>query len=212
MMLYMVMEKGDMDLYTLLKEEGKPPMWKIKTFWYAMLWAVQVKVNAFSSLLIILTMVNSLQEIHRFKIIHSDLKPANFIVMNGCALKLIDFGIADKIENEKTSIERDLEKGTPNYMAPEAIRASYNGKAQIKVKKIPDTHTHNTHDPVSVYQVGPASDVWSLGCILYSMLYGNPPFGHVKQMKLMAIADPTFVISFPPLPDCHAVDVLRVIK
>jgi hypothetical protein len=120
MMLYIVMEKGDMDLHTLLKEEGKPPMWKIKTFWDAMLRAVQ--------------------EIHRFKIIHSDLKPANFIVMNRYALKLIDFGIADKIENEKTSIERTLEKGTPNYMAPEAIRASYHGKAQIKVKV--DTHIH----------------------------------------------------------------------
>ncbi|XP_062510358.1 probable serine/threonine-protein kinase mps1 [Corticium candelabrum] len=172
MMLYIVMEKGDKDLSCLIKETGALPLWKVQAFWSNMLEAVQA--------------------IHRFKIIHSDLKPANFIVFNGYSLKLIDFGIADKIENERTSIQRDLEKGTPNYMAPEAIRAGCNAQGVMKV--------------------GPSSDIWSLGCILYSMLYGHAPFSHIRQMKLMAITDNSVQIDFPPLsiPDSqNAIDMLK---
>ena len=52
---------------------------------------------------------------------HNDLKPENFVCI-GARLRLIDFGIANRIETEKTSIERDICCGTINYMAPETIQ------------------------------------------------------------------------------------------
>ena len=58
--------------------------------------------------------------IHDEKIIHNDLKPENFVCI-GPALRLIDFGIANKIELDHTSVERDICCGTVNYMAPETI-------------------------------------------------------------------------------------------
>ena len=60
------------------------------------------------------------QVIHSEGIIHNDLKPENFVCIRG-RLKLIDFGIANRIEEEYTSIERDVRCGTMNYMAPETI-------------------------------------------------------------------------------------------
>jgi len=53
-------------------------------------------------------------------IIHSDLKPANFILVGGI-VKLIDFGIAKAIQPDRTSITCDQIVGTFSYMSPEAI-------------------------------------------------------------------------------------------
>ena len=50
--------------------------------------------------------LNCVHVIHEAKIIHSDLKPANFVLVKG-QLKLIDFGIANAIANDTTNIQRD---------------------------------------------------------------------------------------------------------
>ena len=66
-----------------------------------------------------LTSVNSIRELG---IVHSDLKPANFLFVQG-ELKLIDFGIARAIAPESTSIIRDTQMGTWNYISPWEIGA-----------------------------------------------------------------------------------------
>ncbi len=147
-------------------------------------------------------MLEAVHVIHEEKIIHSDLKPANFVLVKG-QLKLIDFGIANAIANDTTNIHRDhqvrfplplclsivfivsAKVGTVNYMSPESIEN-------------PDGRGPERH-----YKVGRASDVWSLGCILYQMVYGHPPFhyysGIVQKMK--AIPDPSIPIQFPETVD-----------
>lgn len=111
-------------------------------------------------------------------LVHTDLKPANFLLTKG-TLKLIDFGIAQKIPLGTIHISRDVIIGTPNYMAPEAIR-------------IAKAHGRR------VYKAGKASDVWSLGCILYQMVYGRPPFDRLPaERKLEVITDPEHTIAFP---------------
>jgi serine/threonine-protein kinase TTK/MPS1 len=54
------------------------------------------------------------------EIIHSDLKPANFLLVAG-RLKLIDFGIASSVQSDMTSVMKDTQMGTFNFMSPEAI-------------------------------------------------------------------------------------------
>ncbi len=51
-------------------------------------------------------MLQAVQVIHDEKIVHTDLKPANFVLVKG-SLKLIDFGIAKAIPNDTTNIQRD---------------------------------------------------------------------------------------------------------
>lgn len=85
--------------------------------------------------------------LHREKVIHRDLKLGNLFLNDNLEIKVGDFGLATKVEEEGER-KRTL-CGTPNYIAPEVL-----GK--------------KGHS----YEV----DIWSLGCILYTLLVGRPPF------------------------------------
>lgn len=65
-------------------------------------------------------------EMYCVGVIHSDLKPANFMMVAG-NLRLIDFGIANAVQQDKTSIFLNTPMGTLNYMSPEAIMESFEG-------------------------------------------------------------------------------------
>ena len=160
--LMMLMEAGEIDLaHMLTKRQSLIPDFNfIRLYWRHML--------------------ESVSAVHAQKIVHSDLKPANFLLVEG-SLKLIDFGIAKAIGNDTTNIHRDQQVGTVNYMSPEAL-------------------SDCTHNGARLMKLGRASDVWSLGCILYQMVYGHTPFSHLTMIqKIQAIPSSTHRIEFPDL-------------
>ncbi|KAJ3028505.1 Dual-specificity kinase, spindle pole body (SPB) duplication and spindle checkpoint function [Rhizophlyctis rosea] len=158
-----VLEYGEIDLAHLLQREMEGgrvvPMSLVEKWWEQMCRAVM--------------------SIHEEGVIHSDLKPANFLLVDG-ELKLIDFGIAKSIPNDTTNIKREHQTGTINYMAPEAITFV------------------NEREKDPYLKLGRSSDVWSLGCILYQLMYGKPPFAHLPVVgKLRSICDEGCEILFP---------------
>ncbi|KAM3873603.1 dual specificity protein kinase Ttk [Diretmus argenteus] len=170
--IYMLMECGNLDLNTWLRNRKTVNPLERKFYWKNMLEAVHT--------------------IHKHGIVHSDLKPANFVIVNA-SLKLIDFGIANRIQPDVTSIMKDSQVGTLNYMPPEAIKdtSSKPGKASSKIS--------------------PKGDVWSLGCILYCMTYRKTPFQSITNQitKLHAILDPSHEIEFPDISERDLLDVLK---
>lgn len=122
--------------------------------------------------------------VHDAGIVHSDLKPANFLFVKGM-LKIIDFGIANAVPDHTMNIYRENQIGTPNYMAPEALIDN-------------NQHLADTTHHKGSWKVGKPSDIWSCGCIIYQMIYGRPPYGGYQgTQRLLAIMNPDVKISYP---------------
>merc|ERR1719203_949671 len=145
----MLFESGEIDLSQLLKSQKNrffECVLQIQSYWKQILLAVDT--------------------VHGFRIVHGDLKPANFLMVKG-QLKLIDFGIAKMItSNETTHIARDSQIGTLNYICPEALMVN--------------------EGSTDCYKLGRAADVWSMGCILHQMCFGQTPFTKFKMAKKLA--------------------------
>ena len=107
----------------------------------------------------------SLEEAHSKGIIHRDLKPANIMLETGPdgrpMAKVVDFGIAKVLDLTATALTQEgLICGTPAYMAPEQAL----GK-----------------------EIGPHTDIYSLGIVLYEMLSGRRPFEHASAAALLVM-------------------------
>jgi serine/threonine protein kinase len=107
---------------------------------------------------------------HRAGVVHRDLKPSNLLLTGDGRIVLVDFGIAkrraDVRDGDVLTSAREV-IGTPAYLSPEQIE-------------------HGLADE--------RSDVWALGCVLYEMVVGTPPFGRGGSATTAAILrdEPTF--------------------
>jgi hypothetical protein len=96
-------------------------------------------------------LVGGLAAAHENGIVHRDLKPENLFIQPGDQLKICDFGIARDNSLPTPATYQWPAIGTPEYMAPERWQSK---------------------------PAGTASDLYSVGCILYELLVGHTPFGH----------------------------------
>ena len=126
------------------------------------------------------TVAGAVDIAHGRGVLHRDLKPSNILIDEEGVPHVSDFGLAKRIEQDQTVTHTGAILGTPCYMSPEQAAGSRG-------------------------DVGPASDVWSLGAILYQTLTGRPPFQASNPMDtLLAVLE-----SDPPLPRSIAANVDR---
>jgi hypothetical protein len=114
---------------------------------------------------------DAVEAAHARGVLHRDLKPSNILIDSGGEPHVSDFGLAKRLEQDDSVTHTGAILGTPCYMSPEQAAGSRG-------------------------DVGPASDIWSLGAILYQTLTGRPPFQASNPMDtLLAVLE-----SDPPLP------------
>ncbi|XP_071093089.1 serine/threonine-protein kinase 36-like [Haliotis cracherodii] len=116
-------------------------------------------------------MSSALYYLHAHRVLHRDLKPENVLIGKGGVIKLCDFGFARAMGRD--SYYAKTIKGTPLYMAPELMdETSYTEKV----------------------------DLWALGCIMYELFVGRPPFCSMSPYVLhkMIVEEPvTWPNNFP---------------
>ena len=100
---------------------------------------------------LVATLADAVQVAHERGIIHRDLKPANILLTADGTPKIGDFGLARSIAEGPELTVSGTMLGTPSYMSPEQAIGRRG-------------------------TVGPATDIYSLGAVLYEMLTGRPPF------------------------------------
>jgi eukaryotic-like serine/threonine-protein kinase len=103
---------------------------------------------------VLLQIANGLSAAHRAGVVHRDLKPANILLVRDGQVKILDFGIAKFVSDDRGTATRLTEAGatvgTIAYMAPEQVEGR---------------------------EVDARADIWALGVIAYEMLAGRLPFG-----------------------------------
>ncbi len=107
-----------------------------------------------------ITICQAMQYAHDHKVLHRDLKPANILMTSDGVPKVTDFGLAKRLEDndDSASTRTGTIMGTPSYMSPEQARGA-------------------------VQELGPATDQYSIGAILYEFLTGRPPFLAPKPVE-----------------------------
>ncbi|MGE3807722.1 MAG: cytochrome c peroxidase, partial [Gemmataceae bacterium] len=97
------------------------------------------------------TLARGIHAAHERGIVHRDLKPANVLLAGDGTPKISDFGLAKRLDSNIGQTQSGMIMGTPGYMAPEQAAGR-------------------------IREIGAATDVYSLGAMLYEMLTGRPPF------------------------------------
>jgi serine/threonine-protein kinase len=100
---------------------------------------------------LVATLAEAIQAAHQSGIVHRDLKPSNILLTSDVTPRITDFGLARRLEDGGGLTLGGAIVGTPSYMAPEQARGNKG-------------------------LVGPTTDVYALGAILYELLTGRPPF------------------------------------
>ncbi|WP_145258606.1 serine/threonine-protein kinase [Planctomycetes bacterium Pan216] len=116
------------------------------------------------------TLARAVHYAHERGVVHRDLKPANVLLTTEGTPKITDFGLAKQTGSQSHTSKTGSVIGTPSYMAPEQARGD-------------------------VRRIGPWSDVYALGAILYTLLTGRPPFGTDATAKTLMQ-----VVSEDPIP------------
>jgi serine/threonine protein kinase len=131
-------------------------------------------LNHVEAAMLVRNIARAMAAAHREGVVHRDLKPSNIIVTPEGEPVVIDFGLALLIDDDPTRVtEPGVRLGTPRFMPPEQLLG------------VPE-------------EIGPRSDIYSLGCVLYKLLTGQHPFE--SSIEQLVFGPP---LHLPAPPSAH---------
>ena len=108
-----------------------------------------IRFNVETSLDLTQQLLSAVGAAHQHDIVHRDLKPENILVSGQGKTKILDFGVSKLMHDSAHLTAAGSMVGTPYYMSPEQVRGE---------------------------EVDRRADIYALGCMLYELLHGEPPF------------------------------------
>lgn len=136
----------------------------------------ETPLSATAAARITMQVARAVAEAHRNQILHRDLKPSNILIDHRQQPHVTDFGLAKVLDNQHDVTVAGQIVGTPSYASPEQVQADA--------------------------EVGAASDIYSLGAVLYACLTGRPPFrtdSMAQTVLMVQEVDPPPPRLFAPL-------------
>ena len=108
---------------------------------------------------LVMQLLEALELTFAHRIVHRDIKPDNILIDRQGVAKLADLGLAKQLGTELQLTQTGMVMGSPFYIAPEQASDTKNA--------------------------GPLVDIYSLGCVLFHMVAGAPPYGGTTQMEVI---------------------------
>jgi serine/threonine protein kinase len=138
-------------------------------------WCDQLRLGVSERLELVLQVLDAVQFAHAHQVIHRDIKPSNILVNEAGQVQLLDFGVAKLLAQDEQLTIAYGRAMTPDYASPELARGD---------------------------SPEPASDVYSLGVLLYALLTGRPPY-RIKALASGSQVEQAIVAAEVPPPSTH---------
>jgi serine/threonine protein kinase len=129
---------------------------------------------------VMIQILEGVKYLHQRRVMHGDLKLGNILINEKCQVKICDFGFARYMENQK-SVITNTKFGTPNYITPEMLTDG---------------------------RYGYATDIWCIGIIMYTLLFGKGPFYEDEPSKAYTRIK-QLDYSFPECSSVESVDLIK---
>lgn len=130
------------------------------------------KLTEFETKKYMYQIICGIEFLHTFNIVHRDLKLDNILLDEHYNIKIADFGFIANKDTETGNIVNTGLIGTPYYISPEML---INLKYLGNIQSIPNDQVFYYNEKI---------DIWAIGCIFYTLLYGYTPFSNKNKCNI----------------------------
>jgi eukaryotic-like serine/threonine-protein kinase len=131
----------------------------------------ETEIKPLEAIGIAVQVASALDAAHQAGVVHRDIKPENIMLRRDLIVKVLDFGLAKWVESEMSSADVNAQTKPMGVTQPGAVIGTYVYMSPEQARGLP---------------VDARADIWSLGCVLFEMIAGRPPFSGLTKSDMVA--------------------------